>query len=131
MNVSCQCSATHFLTPLPTPLIVYICHCLECRRQSSSAFGISARFPRFALPPDAPLSCYTRATSGGGTVNCYFCRKCGSRLVHDNARKDAVSVKGGCIDGLDVRGAVHIWCRSAIVPIPDGAERWEGEPGVE
>lgn len=24
--------------------------------------------------------------------------------------------------------AVHIWCKRAIVPIPEGAERWEGEP---
>ncbi|MCJ1431637.1 hypothetical protein MMC27_000992 [Xylographa pallens] len=129
MNTTCQCGATHFLTPLPSPLAIYICHCLECRRQSSSAFGISAKFPRFPLPKDAPLGCYTRATPSGGATDCYFCRKCGSRLVHDNARKAAVSVKGGCIDGLDISGAVHIWCKRAIVPIPEGAVRWEEEPG--
>ncbi|MCJ1282163.1 hypothetical protein MMC26_001486 [Xylographa opegraphella] len=130
MNTTCQCGASHFLTPLPAPLAVYICHCLDCRRQSSSAFGISAKFPPFALPADAPLACYTRLAASGATVDCYFCHECGSRLVHVNSRRDAVSVKGGCIEGLSLAGAVHIWCKRAIVPIPEGAVRWEGEPGV-
>ncbi|MCJ1291002.1 hypothetical protein MMC34_002544 [Xylographa carneopallida] len=130
MNTTCQCRATTFRTPLPAPLAVYICHCLECQRQSASAFGISARFPRFVLPAAAPLSCYTRPTASGGAVHCYFCSKCGSRLVHDNADRELVSVKGGCIEGLDLSGAVHIWCKRAVVPVPEGVVRWEGEPGV-
>ena len=50
-----------FKTPLPKPLAVYICHCDECRRQSSSAFGCSAIFPAFPLPKATRdgLSVYT------------------------------------------------------------------------
>ncbi len=33
-----------------------------------------------------------------------------------------VSVKGGCLDGLDWRKAIHIWTSSAMVPIPEGSE---------
>ncbi|KAJ0269376.1 hypothetical protein COL940_012501 [Colletotrichum noveboracense] len=36
--------------------------------------------------------------------------------------KNVVSVKGGCIDGLDWKTAVHIWTKNAMVPIPEGAE---------
>ncbi len=59
-------------------------------------------------------------------MDCYFCKKCGTRLVHARRGADKVSVKGGCIEGLDWEGAnKHIWCRSAVVPIPGGAEKWE------
>jgi hypothetical protein len=61
MNASCQCGAISFKTPLPKPLAVYICHCDECRRQSSSAFGCSAIFPAFPLPANVKgaLSVYS------------------------------------------------------------------------
>ncbi len=39
-----------------------------------------------------------------------------------------VSIKGGCLEGLDWGGAKHIWCKEAVVPIPPGLETWEGEP---
>lgn len=39
-----------------------------------------------------------------------------------------VSVKGGCIDGLDWKTAIHIWTKSAMVPIPEGSESHDEEP---
>jgi hypothetical protein len=48
------------------------------------------------------------------------------------ARKESppetVSIKGGLVKGLEFKGATHIWCKRAVVEIPKGAERWEGEP---
>lgn len=41
---------------------------------------------------------------------------------------DVVAVKGGLLEGLDWAGGKHIFCRSAVVPIPGGAETWEAEP---
>ncbi|KAF8846884.1 hypothetical protein BDZ45DRAFT_682239 [Acephala macrosclerotiorum] len=131
MNVQCQCGAIKFQTPLPQPLAVYICHCEECRRQSSSAFGCSAIFPKFELPCRESLSCYSRPTASGHSLNCYFCKNCGTRLIHSTPGKEVVSVKGGCIEGLDWRKARHIWCKRAMVPIPEGVERDEEEPEDE
>ncbi|KAK0669325.1 hypothetical protein QBC41DRAFT_109331 [Cercophora samala] len=163
MNASCQCGSIRFKTPLPKPLALYICHCVACQRQTSSAFGLSAIFPRFSLPaqllqnnpnnpnnPPSPstsppesssststpppaaregssssssqLSVYSRPTANGQTLYCYFCKKCGTRLVHDSPNKNVVSVKGGCIEGLDWKSAIHIWTKSAMVPIPEGVE---------
>ncbi|KAK0657238.1 glutathione-dependent formaldehyde-activating [Cercophora newfieldiana] len=122
MDASCQCGAVAFKTPLPKPLALYICHCSECRRQTSSAFGTSAIFPKFEIPDTTLLSCYTRSTSNGQTLNCYFCKQCGTRLIHATPGKNVVSVKGGCIDGLDWKAAIHIWTKSAMVPIPEGSE---------
>lgn len=59
MDATCQCGAVTFKTPLKTPLALYICHCAECRRQTSSLFGTSAIFPRFPMPDAELLSCYT------------------------------------------------------------------------
>ncbi|KAK4658715.1 hypothetical protein QC762_103945 [Podospora pseudocomata] len=151
MNASCQCGSIRFKTPLPKPLALYICHCIACQRQTSSAFGVSAIFPRFSLPanliqppPSSPtpssvsssgsppagcegsgnnlLSVYSRATTNGQTLYCYFCKRCGTRLVHDSPNKNVVSVKGGCLEGLDWKSAIHIWTKSAMVPIPEGVE---------
>ncbi|KIH94501.1 hypothetical protein SPBR_06138 [Sporothrix brasiliensis 5110] len=106
MEARCQCGAVSFMTPTAKPLALYICHCHDCRRQSSSAFGTSAIFPRFPLPDDSLISCYT----------------CGTRLLHTTPGKNVVSVKGGCLEGLDWRSAIHIWTKTAMVPIPEGSE---------
>ncbi|KAI0474666.1 glutathione-dependent formaldehyde-activating [Xylaria cf. heliscus] len=128
MEARCECGAVQFKTPLPRPLALYICHCAECRRQSSSAFGTSAIFPRFPLPKAELLSCYTRPTQSGHTLYCYFCQQCGTRLIHTTPGKNVVSVKGGCIEGLDWNTAIHIWTRAAMVPIPEGSESHSEEP---
>jgi hypothetical protein len=47
--------------------------------------------------------------------------------VRDDKRK-VVSVKGGCIEGLDWKNAKHIWTKNALVPIPEGVEKYEEEP---
>nr|XP_036577960.1 glutathione-dependent formaldehyde-activating [Colletotrichum truncatum]KAF6785090.1 glutathione-dependent formaldehyde-activating [Colletotrichum truncatum] len=122
MDARCQCGAVAFKTPLPKPLRLYVCHCDECKRQTGSAFGTSAIFPRFQLPPLELLGVYSRPTATGTTLHCYFCRNCGTRLIHSTPDKNVVSVKGGCIEGLDWKTAVHIWTKNAMVPIPEGAE---------
>ncbi|KAK8927640.1 hypothetical protein VCV18_004120 [Metarhizium anisopliae] len=108
MDARCQCGAVGFKTPLPEPLALYICHCAECKRQTSSAFGASAIFPRFRIPEAELLSCYA------------------SNLLFQDAfvlqTKNVVSVKGGCLEGLDWGKAIHLWTKSAMVPIPEGSE---------
>jgi hypothetical protein len=43
--------------------------------------------------------------------------------------RDTVSIKGGVIKGLEWKNGNHIFCRSAVVDIPEGVETWDGEPG--
>jgi hypothetical protein len=140
MEVSCQCGNIQFLTPQTKPLSVYFCHCIECRAQSASAFGTSAIFPASPLFPltdelKSKLKIWTRPTDAGNTLKCYFCPECGSRLIHhgilkDGKERETISIKGGVIKGLDWKGVKHIWCKSAVVPIPEGVEKWDKEPGV-
>ncbi|KAK4168397.1 putative glutathione-dependent formaldehyde-activating enzyme protein [Cladorrhinum sp. PSN259] len=138
MRVVCQCKSVDFQTPTPKPLSVYHCHCLECQKQSSSAFGTSAIFPADGIFPlsqnlKSRPAVWTRSANQGRTMDCYFCRECGVRVMHrirepDGNERGTVSIKGGTIEGLDMSGAKHIYTRSAVVPIPDGFESWENEP---
>ncbi len=66
-------------------------------------------------------------------MDCYFCRTCGSRVLHcsrndDGTERDTVSVKGGLVDGLDWSVATHIYTGSAVVPVPENRERYPGTP---
>ena len=139
MDVRCQCGAVHFKTPTDKPKILYHCHCLECRKQSASAFGTSAIFTSEGLVPlseelENLLGVYTRAgTESGGTMDCYFCKQCGVRVMHrvrdtSGSERWIVSIKGGCVEGLDWTGGVHIFTRTAVVPIPEGAQTFEAGP---
>jgi hypothetical protein len=137
MEGRCQCGLIKFTTPLSAPQQLLICHCTECRHQSSSTYGMTAIFPSFEIKPPFPgaIATFSRPNSNGETKG-FFCTRCGARLMHQSISRDgkpaaAVSVKSGCLDGITremMRGAVHIWTRSAIVDIPDDAEAYEGEP---
>jgi hypothetical protein len=139
MEVTCECKNVHFTTPTPSPLKVYHCHCIECRKQSASAYGTSAIFPAAGLFPLAAdlaskLRLWTRPTDSGGSMDCYFCKECGVRVLHrirdkDGTERDTVSIKGGLVTGLDWTGAAHIYTRSAVVDVPKGVETWEAAPG--
>ena len=52
IQATCQCSLISFPAP-SQPLKINICHCLECRHQSSSAFSISVIFLplTYLIPP--------------------------------------------------------------------------------
>lgn len=66
-------------------------------------------------------------------MDCYFCKVCGVRVMHliknaDGSARTTVSIKGGLVQGLDWSQAKHIFTETAVVPIPENAERWEGTP---
>lgn len=140
MDVSCQCGNIKFKTTTPKALELFHCHCTECQAQSASAFGTSARFPASPLFPlsdelRTKLKVWTRPTDAGNISDCYFCPECGTRLIHrtrkDGVEKDVLSIKGGCIKGLDWSDGKHIWTKSAVIPIPPGVEQWPEEPPKE
>lgn len=132
MTGGCQCGACRFEARTPSEW-VHVCHCLECRRQSASAFGItvSVASAGFRLTKGAPRG-WTRPTDKGGTVECWFCPDCGTRLYHlDPADTATVFLKGGALDDPpDLTGVRHIWTvrRMPGVLIPDGAAQYPGDP---
>jgi hypothetical protein len=46
----------------------------------------------------------------------------------------SVSVRGGSLSGLTkemIEGAVHIWTKDAVIEIPAGVQRLDGEPSAD
>ncbi|KAK8075990.1 Mss4-like protein [Apiospora phragmitis] len=143
LTVRCQCGNVSFPTPSAPRIALFHCHCTECQKQSGSAFGTSAIYPAAGLFPLSPaleskLGCYVRSTDkkDGTLMRCWFCRACGSRLFHrlvepDGSPHGTVSIKGGCIKGLDWAGGKHIYMRSAVVNVPEGTEHYDTLPPGE
>ncbi len=115
---------------------LYVCHCTNCRKQSSSAFGISFVVPseNFRLTEGTPG--YFEWKTGSGTVSKgAFCPACGTRLWHQSSGAEAawISVKGGSLDNpVDLSDAVHIWISSKLpgVVVPEHARKYPQEPPV-
>ncbi|KAI6081705.1 Mss4-like protein [Hypoxylon rubiginosum] len=138
LTVRCQCGNVSFPTPTPKPIALFYCHCTECQKQTSSAFGTSAIFTADGLFPLAPelagrLKLWTRATENGRTMDCYFCSGCGSRMFHrivdaNGTPRSTISIKGGCIEGLEWNGGMHIYMRSAVLKIPAEWKQYETVP---
>jgi len=123
----CQCGAIRFELA-GDAVDVYACHCLECRKQSASAFGISV----LHAPGDLKVvrgepKTWQRDTNSGDVLTCWFCPTCGTRLWH--AAGDVISVKGGSLDTTpEPRG--HIWTSRKLpwVILPADLPTSEGEP---
>jgi hypothetical protein len=127
----CQCGALRYeITVAPEAL--YVCHCRECRKQSSSAFGVSLFVPRagFRLL-QGKVKTWSRSTDSGRILECKFCPECGSRVWHETAGgSDMLSVKGGSLDQpLDLDSAVHVWVSRKLpgVIIPAHAAQFPQE----
>lgn len=124
----CQCGAVRYRTDAE-PLAVYVCHCTECRAQSSSAFGISVIVPAGAVRLEkGQVRVWSRPTGSGKRLSCAFCPDCGSRLWHVNDPPGGdMSIKGGSLDmAIDLSDAIHIWTRSRLpgILIPDDARQY-------
>jgi hypothetical protein len=128
----CQCGAIRYELS-DGPLELYVCHCLECRKQSASAFGISFIVAKTALHViKGEPKFWSRSTDAGNTLDCAFCPECGSRLWHQRrGSTDTLSIKGGSLDGpVDLSHVIHIWTSRMLagVILPNGAVQFPGEP---
>ena len=130
----CQCGAVRYET-VDEPVELYVCHCLECRKQSASAFGISFIVARRDIKvTQGEPRFWTRAADSGARVACAFCPECGSRVWHEDPDDPArASIKGGTLDEApDIAGVDHIWTKRKMpgVAIPAGVRQFPGEPDV-
>jgi hypothetical protein len=106
----CQCGAVRYWLD-QEPVVVYACHCLECRKQSASAFGLSMSIRPESLRVEGRLEAYERPTDSGSVTRCWFCPRCGTRIFHQPSRAGAAaSLKGGTLDDIaEVQPVAHIW----------------------
>lgn len=133
----CQCpsNGVEYTISAP-PESLNVCYCLECQRQSGSAFALTLVVPSSALLVSSRsvmrLRHFERKTESGGSREGVFCFKCGIRLWHfDAANPEWASVKAGTLDSkVDFRAAIHIWAKRKLVGLvlPEGAEVYDEDP---
>lgn len=121
---SCQCGQIRYeISGDPEELV--ICHCLDCQKQSGSAFGMSLGLKpqQFHLLAGTP-KIFAWKCDSGRTKDCAFCPECGSRLYHQG--EWGLSLKAGTLDDTDfMKPGRHVWTKRKLawVAVPDGVEQ--------
>jgi hypothetical protein len=111
----CQCGAVAYRVTGES-IALFACHCSECQKQSSSAFGMALWIRKSSVEVTADsLRSWTRHTPGGRQMVCQFCPVCGSRVFHQMVgQEEIISIKPGTLNDTKwLQPVGHIWTRSA------------------
>ena len=131
----CQCGSIKYELTGPAKML-YICHCTDCQKQSSSAFGLSLRMDAddiAFIQGENRLKTWETHAEDGSIKRCTFCPDCGTRIIHgsDNPN-ELVSIKAGSLDDTSwLNPIAHIWLKSAQPWVAIERDRYscfEGEP---
>jgi hypothetical protein len=124
----CSCGAVRYrLTS--EPLFIHCCHCLNCQRQTGSAFVINLLIEadRVELlagdpqPVDVPRD-------DGSKQRIYRCPTCQVAVYSDYGRPDVLFVRAGTLDEPSgVTPDVHIYTKSKVgwITLPDDVPAFE------
>lgn len=127
----CQCGQVRYKICQET-LIAYACHCIECQRQTASAFALSVPIELDAFCVDGSLTAYDRPAHSGATTKCHFCSNCGTRIYHQSsASSELITLKGGTLDDAsNLLPVAHLWILRAHkwIELPTDAETYERQP---
>ncbi|MES2302076.1 MAG: GFA family protein [Pseudomonadota bacterium] len=81
------------------PLIVAVCHCRHCQRQSGSAFSLVVAVPDGAVVQTGPTRTFLDRGTSGQPVHRVFCPQCGSPIVSRIEVMPGVTfIKAGTLD---------------------------------
>src|SRR5918911_1146561 len=124
----CSCGAVRYrLTS--EPLFTHCCHCLNCQRQTGSAFVINLLIEadRVELlggdvqPVDVPRD-------DGSVQRIFRCPRCQVAVFSEYGRPEVRFVRGGTLDEpRAIEPDVHIYTRSKVgwVTLPENARAFE------
>jgi hypothetical protein len=121
----CLCGAVRYRV-VGSPLSVSICHCVNCQRNSGSAFSVNCVFPKEALTMNGAPSVYEDRGDTGEIVRRVFCGICGTPLESQSVFSSPryAVLKAGTFD--DPSGFVpgsELYCISAMPWWINGGER--------
>ena len=124
----CSCGAIRYRLA-SEPMIVHCCHCLNCQRQTGSAFVINLLIEADRVdllcgdpvPVDVPRD-------DGSSQRIFRCPTCQVAVYSEYGRPEVLFVRAGTLDDpSEVEPDVHIYTRSKVgwVELP------ESTPAVE
>jgi len=98
-TASCRCGQLR-ATVAGEPVRVSVCHCLNCKKRSGSAFAVQARWPSAQVEIEGRSRTFTKAGDSGNRATFHFCPDCGSDVHYeiDGKFDDLVAIPLGAFD---------------------------------
>jgi hypothetical protein len=83
---SCRCGRLR-ATVTGEPVRVSVCHCLNCKKRSGSAFAVQARWPAEHVAIEGESKSHVMVADSGNPATYHFCPQCGSDVYYVNEGK--------------------------------------------
>jgi hypothetical protein len=85
-TASCRCGQLK-ATATGDPVRVSVCHCLNCKKRSGSAFAAHARWPADQVEIEGRSKSFEKVANSGNRATFHFCPDCGSDVHYENHGK--------------------------------------------
>jgi hypothetical protein len=124
----CSCGAVRYRLA-SEPLFVHCCHCLNCQRQTGSAFVVNVLIEaeRVEVLTGEPKAVDV-PRDDGSLQRIYRCPECQIAVFSEYTRPEILFVRAGTLDEpSSVAPDVHIYTRSKLpwVTLPDSVPAFE------
>ena len=124
----CACGAVRYRLA-SDPLFIHCCHCLNCQRQTGSAFVINLMIEasRVEMVAGAPQPIEV-PRDDGSAQRIFRCPTCQVAVFSEYGRPELRYVRAGTLDSpSEVRPDVHIFTRSKVrwITIPESVPAFE------
>ena len=86
-KASCRCGQLR-ATVTGEPFRVSVCHCLNCKKRSGSAFAVQARWPKAQVTLEGESKTFVKIADSGNEAAFHFCPECGSDVYYEILAKD-------------------------------------------
>jgi hypothetical protein len=102
-TASCRCGQLR-ATATGAPVRVSVCHCLNCKKRSGSAFAVQARWPKDQVRVEGGSEAFVKVADSGNQATFHFCPACGSDVYYeidgkfDDKFDDLVAIPLGAFD---------------------------------
>ena len=81
-----------------------VCHCLNCKKRSGSAFAVQARWPKSQAQIEGVSKTFVIVADSGNRATFHFCPECGSDVYYeidgkfDDKFNDLIAIPLGAFD---------------------------------
>ena len=98
-TASCRCGQLKAAVT-GDPVRVSVCHCLNCKKRSGSAFAAQARWPAEQVTLEGRSNSFELVADSGNVATFHFCPECGSDVHYDiNGKFDGqIAIPLGAFD---------------------------------
>ena len=114
-TASCRCGQLK-ATAIGEPVRISVCHCLDCKKRSGSAFAVQARWPAEQVTIEGSSKSWVNVADSGNRITFDFCPECGSDVHYEIDGKfgGLVAIPLGAFDD-------PYFCDARITPSGNGA----------